>query len=120
MKVYRLPVVRCLFIFVWCVTLLHMTFFMASVAALKLEGNRALIENAKKLLSCSSFEEETDSSEGGESRYSMKEINFIGNNLLHTLNENRCLTILIKFLDEGDGPRSGFLETFSPPPDFHC
>lgn len=118
MKVYRLRFVKILFITVWCTTLLHMTFFMAEVSLFGLEKNKVLIENAKKLLACISVEEEPDAHSGsGESRSIVKALDFLDNNLLHSLNENRSVTSLFKFLSDEGGICSGHIERFSPPPD---
>ncbi len=117
MKLYRIQVMKVLIIVVWCATFLHMTFFMATIAAFNLEGNRALVENTKKLLGNSTFEEERDGSEAGAERSSVKIVDIIGNNFFHSINDDRSLTVLIKFLMDAGGPRSGHCQHFSPPPD---
>lgn len=118
MGFYRVRFIRILFITVWCTALLHMTFFMAEITALNLDKNKALMENAKKLLACSSFEEETDSSsESGEGRSSAKGIDFISMNFFHSLNDNRQNSILFKYLRDEGGTHRGHSEKFSPPPD---
>jgi hypothetical protein len=118
MKVYRLRFVKILFITVWCTALLHMTFFLAEVTLLGLEKNKALVENAKKLLACVSVEEEPDAhSSSGESRSVAKALDFLDINLLHSLNANRSTTILFKFLSDEEEVCPGHIVTFSPPPD---
>jgi|SRR5690606_38624617 len=117
MKLYRIQIVKVLIIVVWCTTFLHMTFFMATIVAFKLEGNRALVENTKKLIGNSTFEEERDGHESGGERGSAKVVDIIGNNFFHTINEGRTITVLIKFLMDSGGPRSGHGQHFSPPPD---
>lgn len=119
MKVYRLRFVRILFITVWCTTLLHMIFFMAEVAIFKLEKNKALVENTKKLLACISVEEEPDAhGESHENRSAGKALDFVDDDFLHSLNDNRSVSTLFKILAHEKRIRSGYIETYSPPPDF--
>lgn len=116
MKFFHFNLVKCLFIFVWCLTLLHMTFFMASVYAFKLNDNKALMENVKKLLAQNAFEEETDSGEP-DSRSTVKIVDLLMNHFHQSIHENREISLRIKNLLMIGGIRSGYFETFSPPPD---
>jgi hypothetical protein len=120
MKFFRYNIVKSAFIFVWCTTLLHMTFFMAEVEVLKLTENRALIENAIKLLASTSFEEESDSSESHETRGAFKEVEFFANNLLHAIQENKIRINQLKNFVHIGGTLTGHFDTFSPPPDHNC
>lgn len=94
-----------------------MTFFMATIVAFKLEGNRALVENTKKLIGNSTFEEERDGAESGNEGRSAKVVDIIDSNFFHTINEGRSITVLIKYLMDSGGPLSGHGQHFSPPPD---
>ena len=95
-----------------------MIFFMAEVAIFKLEKNKALVENAKKLLACISVEEEPDAhGESNEGRSVAKALDFLDDDFLHNLNENRSVTTRYKFLVHEERIRSGHIETYSPPPD---
>jgi hypothetical protein len=116
MRLFRNSFVRRTFITIWCLTLFHMTFFMAGAIAFNLTGNRALMENARKLLAVTAAEEETDSHESTERTGSAK-MDLIVNNLLHNLRDSLAVQILFKNHTMVGGIQHGHTEKFSPPPD---
>lgn len=112
---FRQQSVRTILIVFLSATMLHMSFCMAEIAALKLMDNKMLVENAKKLTS-NFIEEEGDSTENERA------IHFLGfdlldNNFNHDQHESGRVALLFRIHRQIGGPSSGHSDTFSPPPD---
>lgn len=98
--------------------LLNMSMIMAEISALKLNKDRALIETIAKLISGTSSEEESDSSEGlADEDVSVKEIDLAFIN--HVPVAPSALSISnSNLLVRNQGiPRFGNYEIYSPPPE---
>jgi poly(3-hydroxyalkanoate) synthetase len=116
MKVFRGTQFRVFVIAFWCAILLNMNFYVVEVKALKSE-NKALIEQAKKLLS--EFTEEEDSSETTNTGSSLVEDL---SSLLHQhVNFSNISSIALRnglTIFKPGMLLNGHYETFSPPPEF--
>lgn len=96
---------------------LNMSFFLAEVAALKLNQDKKMFSNIVKLISTSAAEEEKDAFGGTDEDCSAKEVDLIFNYSAHSIyshianiNNKKCV------FDQGI-PLLGNQEIFSPPPE---
>lgn len=94
-----------------------MSFFLAEVAALKLNQDKKTFSNIVKLISNSAAEEEKDAFGGTDEDCSAKEVDLIFNHLTHSVhgyssdvNNKRSV------FDQGI-PLLGSYEIYSPPPE---
>lgn len=104
------------FVAVWCTLILNMSFYLVEVKALK-NCTKAMMENAKKLLSTVAEEEDATGSAGAKSKTS-QESDFLFQSRSHSITavetsdqKLRSYSMCI------EGLHGGFLEKFSPPPE---
>ena len=119
MIIFRQKYAKSVMIFLTGITFLNMSFFLAEITALKLSGNKALIENIAKLISGGGLEEEKDAcsetAEGGD--IAVKEVDLLAHHAfihhaalsLIAQQRNGILTDIFSY--------SSYLEIFSPPPE---
>jgi hypothetical protein len=98
--------------------LLNMSMIMAEVSALQLNKDRALIETIAKLISGTSSEEESDSSEGlADEDVSVKEIDLAFINQVPVAPVTLTLSNRNLLVRNQGIPRFGNYEIYSPPPE---
>jgi hypothetical protein len=117
MRIFRNMRVKNLMTLFTGLIFLNMSFFLAEVAALKLNQDKKMFANIVKLLSTSAAEEEKDVFGGTDEDSTGKEINLIFNYSTHsiqshTLDLNHKRTVF----DQGI-PLLGSYEIYSPPPE---
>ena len=115
MQLFRGTHFRVFVIAFWCALLINMNFYVIEVKALKSE-NKALLEQAKKLLA-SMTEEEQESSETSEGNPAVKEIDFLQCNHYHLQFEETGVLNILRSFGSHIRPHPGYSRLFSPPPD---
>jgi hypothetical protein len=119
MTIFRQKYIKTAMIFFTGIIFLNMSFFLAEVTALKLAGNKALVENIAKLISGGGLEEEKDAStetaEGGD--VTVKEVDLLAH---HAFIHHAALSLIAQgrngILNDTFSYFS-YLEIFSPPPE---
>ena len=117
MRIFRNMRVKNLMTLFTGLIFLNMSFFLAEVAALKLNQDKKMFANIVKLLSTSAAEEEKDVFGGTDEDNAAKEINLIFNYSTHSLDSDILdLNNKRSVFDQGL-PLLGSYEIYSPPPE---
>lgn len=104
------------FVAVWCTLILNMSFYLVEVKALK-NCSKAMMENAKKLLSTVAEEEDAAGSSGAKSKTS-QESDFLFQSRSHGIPAVETYGRKLRSFGACiEGLHGGFFETFSPPPE---
>lgn len=114
MQLVRSNIVSRLFAIVTGIVFFNMSMILIEVSALKLDKDRAMVENiAKQIAGCSSEEETGHSDEDA----SVKEVDLMTTNLFSILISELTDNNRIKQLESHGSPRYGNYEIFCPPPE---
>ena len=117
MRIFRNMRVKNLMTLFTGLIFLNMSFFLAEVAALKLNQDKKMFANIVKLISTSAAEEEKDVFGGTDEDNAAKEINLIFNYSTHCLHSHTLdLNNKRSVFDQGI-PLLGSYEIYSPPPE---
>jgi hypothetical protein len=96
---------------------LNMSFFLAEVAALKLNQDKKIFSNIVKLISNSAAEEEKDAFGGTDEDCSAKEVDLIFNYLTHSVHSYGLDVNNKRSVFDQGVPLLGSYEIYSPPPE---
>ena len=114
MQLVRSNIVSRLFALVTSIVFFNMSMILVEVSALKLDKDRAMMENiAKQIAGCSSEEETGHSDEDT----SVKEVDFITSNLFSVKLSELPTNDRSTELENHGPPRYGNYEIFCPPPE---
>jgi hypothetical protein len=115
MHVFRQPRYKHFFVAFWCVIILNMNFYLVEIKILS-NGNKALIETAKKLLSTVAEEEDSHETHGKGHSSLQKDLLFQSrsHNISAIVNDGMAGRL---YCELAAGLHRGFYETFSPPPE---
>lgn len=117
MEMVRSNLFSRLFALVTGLVFFNMGMILVEVSALKLDKDRAMLENiAKQIAGCSS-EEETDSMGGSDEDAPVKELDLMAANLLSIMVSELSDEEHLKQLESHGPPRYGNYEIFCPPPE---
>jgi hypothetical protein len=118
MQLVRSNAVSRLFALVTSFVFLNMSMILMEVNALRLDRDRAVVENvAKQIAGCMSEEESDAMTSHSDDDTSLKEIDLIATNLLSILVSELSDSKQLKRLENLGTPRYGNYEIFCPPPE---